>query len=444
MAELADERTRLDTLDTGDAATSVRTVFQWSYQQLSPAAARLFRLIGVHPGPDITVPAAASMAALSVDETRECVRELVRANLLVEHVPGRFNCHDLLRVYAADRAAAEEPAESRETAIERMLDHYLHTLAWIDRVHNWNHRDIEDYPVPAAHVVPETFDGQPAAVAWLHAEQVVIRGVVALADEQGLARHAWQLTWFAIDMIDRFGLWRDWVEQVDRAAQAAGALGDRRQMAKLVFILAAGYARVGRLEESLDRFEAAGRIYEEVGAVAGQVRAQAGVAWILGQIDRPHEAVDVARKALELLRHDACVTPERMRMALHQLAAALVLVGKYEEVLECAAEWDAQDGTPPPASLGLMATERARAFIGLGLHHRAVPELDRALEWFDQQGSWADRAATQVLLGDAHHGLGDLTAARHWWTEALVAYENQFHEDYAENVRAKLAALPEN
>ncbi|WP_167978797.1 AfsR/SARP family transcriptional regulator [Lentzea indica] len=443
VAELADEHTRLDSLDTGDAATSVRTVFQWSYQQLSAAAARMFRLIGVHPGPDITVPAAASLTGQSADETRACVLELVRANLLVEHVAGRYTCHDLLRVYAADRAAADESAESREAAVERMLDHYLHTLAGIDRNHNHNHRGLEDYPVPAAKVTPETFDDQPAAMAWLDAERMVIRGVVAYADEQGLDRHTWQLTWFALDMVDWFGLWREWVEQVDRASLAAARLGDRRQMARLVVLLATGYARFGRLETSLEHFEIANRIYEEVGVVAGQVRAQAGIAWVLGQVGRHHEAVEVARKSLELLRGDACVTPERMRMALHQLAAALVLVGKYEEVLECAAEWEAQEGTPAPVSSGLMATERARAFIGLGEPARAVAELDRALDWFHQKGSWNDTAATQVLLGDAHHGLGDPAAARRWWTEAVAAYEQHQHQ-HVDHVRAKLAALPEN
>ncbi|MGH3932139.1 MAG: ATP-binding protein, partial [Pseudonocardiaceae bacterium] len=80
--ELADEHTRLDALDTGDPTTSVRGVFSWSYQHLSTPAARMFRLLGLHPGPDITLPAATQLADLPPHQARDALGELARAHLL--------------------------------------------------------------------------------------------------------------------------------------------------------------------------------------------------------------------------------------------------------------------------------------------------------------------------------------------------------------------------
>ena len=126
-AELSDMAGRLDVLDAGDPAASVRAVFSWSYQQLSPEAARMFRLLGLHTGPDITVPAAASLTATLLPAARQALRELTTANLLTEHSSGRYGFHDLLRAYAADQAATADDEETRQTATGRMLDHYLHT-----------------------------------------------------------------------------------------------------------------------------------------------------------------------------------------------------------------------------------------------------------------------------------------------------------------------------
>jgi DNA-binding SARP family transcriptional activator len=125
--ELWDVRAGLDAFVSGDAATDVRAVFSWSYRTLTPAAARLFRLLGLHTGPDTAVPAAASLAGMPPHGMRPLLAELARAHLVVEHVPGRYGCHDLLRAYAAELVAEMDTEPDRRGAVRRMLDHYLHT-----------------------------------------------------------------------------------------------------------------------------------------------------------------------------------------------------------------------------------------------------------------------------------------------------------------------------
>jgi len=111
---LRDARGRLDVLETGDALTDLRAVFSWSYQKLTPRAARMFRLLGVHPGPDVSLAAAASLSGLSLPATRAALAELTRASLLTEDAAGRFGCHELLRAYAAERAAASSVSGGRQ------------------------------------------------------------------------------------------------------------------------------------------------------------------------------------------------------------------------------------------------------------------------------------------------------------------------------------------
>src|SRR5260370_11144949 len=102
-------------------------VLSWSCRHLDPPAAALFRLLGIHPGPDISAAAAASLAGLGPRDAREALAALARAHLLTEHVPGRFGMHDLVRAYAPEPASAVDSATMRRDALCRVLDHYLHT-----------------------------------------------------------------------------------------------------------------------------------------------------------------------------------------------------------------------------------------------------------------------------------------------------------------------------
>ena len=123
-AELSSAHSRLDALRSDDPKADVETVFSWSYERLTPPAQRLFRLGGLHPSPELGIPAAAALAGLPVAGVRPLLAELVRAQLIIEPRPGRFGMHDLLCAYAFALAHHDEPAAERAAARRRLIEHY--------------------------------------------------------------------------------------------------------------------------------------------------------------------------------------------------------------------------------------------------------------------------------------------------------------------------------
>ncbi|HEY2639214.1 MAG TPA: BTAD domain-containing putative transcriptional regulator, partial [Streptosporangiaceae bacterium] len=217
--ELTDEQHRLDALDTGDQMTSLRAAFSWSCRQLSGPTARMFWLLGGHPGPDVSVAAAASMAGLPSPEARRALGELVAASMLIEHAPGRYVLHDLLHAYAAEQRPDAEPEPGRRSAEARLVDHYLHTAhAGTLLLVPVGHPIVLDAAQPG--VVPERLADRESALAWFRTELAVLLAVVGLAAAGGLDRQAWQLPWTLRSFLDGQGLWQDW-DAVNKVALAA-------------------------------------------------------------------------------------------------------------------------------------------------------------------------------------------------------------------------------
>ncbi|MGH3937962.1 MAG: helix-turn-helix domain-containing protein [Pseudonocardiaceae bacterium] len=130
VGELADQQRRLKLLDAGgDPRTAVRAVFSWSYQYLSAEVARAFRVIGLHPGPDLDPYAAAALTNTSGDQAQHLLDLLARAHLIAPTSPGRYGMHDLLRAYAIHLATVEDCEQDRRAALTRLFDHYLATAA---------------------------------------------------------------------------------------------------------------------------------------------------------------------------------------------------------------------------------------------------------------------------------------------------------------------------
>jgi DNA-binding SARP family transcriptional activator len=217
-AELRGATTVLDPFDGGELATNARAVFSWSYCALSTDGARLFRLLGLHPGPDVTVAAAASLAGIPAERARALLAELARAHLVTEHRPGRYALHDLLRAYARERAHTQLSDGIRDAAVGRVLDHYLHTAHAAVTV-----LDPCFAPADPAPPQPGVVVDQPAtaedALGWFLAERATLLAAVPMAAEAGYAAHAWPLAGALAAFLLRVG------EQQQQEVLLAGAAG---------------------------------------------------------------------------------------------------------------------------------------------------------------------------------------------------------------------------
>ena len=273
-AELAGTASRLGALQTGDPVTDVRTVFSWSCQHLGQEPARLFRLLGVHPGPDITAPAAAALLGIRHDGARAALDALAMANLAAEHVPGRYCLHDLLRAYAAEQAAGHEPAAERRAAIQRVLDYYLHTSHAAALLLNPHRVSVPVLPPPGPGVAPDRLDGHQQALAWFEAEHQVLLGCVSLAAETGSDACAWILPWAMTEFLDRRGHWHEWAATQRTALAAATRLGDTAGQAAARRAIATACVRLTDYRQARGHLAACLRLYRQLGDRTGEALAR--------------------------------------------------------------------------------------------------------------------------------------------------------------------------
>jgi DNA-binding SARP family transcriptional activator/tetratricopeptide (TPR) repeat protein len=437
-AELRDARSRLDALATGEQATDLRVVFSWSYYSLEAPAARMFRLLGLHPGPDITAAAAASLAALTPGEAHGLLRELTRRHLLAEPAPGRYVFHDLLRVYAAEQAHAEEGEPGCRQALHRTLDHYLHTGH--DAAHMMQPQRGTLALTPAEPgVTPEHLDDHEQALAWFKAEHQVLLSTTSLAAETSFHTCAWQLPWSMATFLDWQGHWHDWAATQRIALAAVTRETDQAAQATARRAFAAACIRRADYDEASIHLKECLNLYAQLGDRAGESRIHRDLGNLSEYQDRYDDALGHAEQALSLSRTIA-------DQAGH--AAALTNVGSYharlgdhQQALICG-----QQALDLHRELGSRYGEaHTWEVLGYANHHlgrltEAASCYRHALSLFRELGDRVYEATTLTFLGDTHHAAGDPRAARDAWQQALAILEDLQHPG-AEELSAKLAEL---
>jgi tetratricopeptide (TPR) repeat protein/transcriptional regulator with XRE-family HTH domain len=436
--ELADAQQRLDILNAGgDPHTAIRAVFSSSYQNLSQQAARLFRLTGLHPGPDVTVNAAASLAGISPGRARRLLDELTRAHLLTEQVPGRFGSHDLLRAYAIEHVATTGSSAGRRAALGRLLDYYLHTATAADRLLYPLRRGIA-LAAAAPGMTPDDLASHAQALAWLDAEHRGLLGAVSLAADNGYDVHAWQLAFSLETYFYRRGHWYDWAATQDVALAAARRLGDRYAQTLAHSGVANAQIQTGRPAEVLTHLARALRLREEAGDAHGQARVHLYASRALEVQGRYREALARSRRALVLAKAAGAAVLSLKAEALNCTGWVLAQLGEHHAALgycQQAVALNQQLGNThaQPAMLDSLAYVHRQ----LGDNAQAVSCYRRAIELFNELGHRYPKAEALACIGDAHHIDGNLSAARQAWTQALSILDDLHHPD-AEHLRARL------
>jgi tetratricopeptide (TPR) repeat protein len=440
VAQLRDGGDRLDMLTTEGPRTGVRAVFSWSYHALSSEAALLFRLLGLHPGPDISGAAVASLAALPPNKVRPLLTELTSAHLVIETTPDRYILHDLLRAYAAEMAHTITPDNQRRAATHRTLDHYLHTAHTAYRLLNPTREPIDLTP-PQPGALPETLAQHDQALSWFTAEHTVLLACIDQAYTTGWYTHTWQLAWALANYLSRRGHWDTYVTTGRTALAAAQHLADPTAEAYARRHLGRALTRFGQLNEARTHLYRALDLARHDGNkdVEAQTHIALTIAW--GRQDHT-EALNHSHHALDLLQS----TGDRASEAavLNNIGWSYSQLGDHEQALVyCERALALQQ------ELGERFGE-AGSWDSLGYTHYRLGNLTHALTCYEHAlGLFRDlsdryqEADTLTHIGDAHHATGDNQSARTSWEQAhtiLVAID---HPD-AELVRAKLASIKPN
>jgi tetratricopeptide (TPR) repeat protein len=415
--ELRDARQRLAALNSGEATTDTRAVFSWSYQQLTDDAARLFRLLGLHPGPDVSVPAAAGLADIPVERARSLMAELARTHLIAEHTPGRFIFHDLLRVYATEQAHAHETAAERQAALRRVLDHYLHTAHSGALLLYPGGPPISVIP-PEPGVRPQELEDYPAASAWFEAEYPVLLAVIEQAIAMDCSTHAWQLAWTLTGYFRQRGHWHDWIATFHTTLTGAQRLNDQRGQAHTHAGLGRVCAYLGRYQDAHTHLRQALQLFEDLADQAGQADAH----YRLGQLfvfwHRYEEALAHAEQALAL--SSAAGYRRGQATALNDIGWFHILLGNPEQTLTYGQQALAiHRELGDSRSEGFTLDTVGYAHHHLGHHQQAAAYFEQALLILRKGPDRFDQAAILDHLGDTHHVAGDLTAARGAWHQAV-------------------------
>jgi DNA-binding SARP family transcriptional activator/tetratricopeptide (TPR) repeat protein len=433
-AELLDRAGRLDALDAGDPASSVRAVFSWSYRQLSGEAARMFRLLGLHPGPDISPSAAASLAAADESRARQALAELTRAHLVAEHVPSRYALHDLLRAYACDEARKTDSESERAAAVGRMLDHYLHSARDAASMMLPSLGPMPLAP-PSSGTTPEHFTAYRQAMSWFEAEYQVVFAAMTFAADSGLNSHAFlmslgmhpfqatqghDLEWSATKrMTVAAGIRADAAFTASGAHKIPGTLGDYqwipeyyansikvyRQLgnprgeALCLYALASVAEFLGQYAEALSYAQQSAALCSTIGERAGETELLNAVGWYHALLGDYAQARRHCRQALAL----------NDRYGSRHLEADI---------------W---------SSLGYTGSHS-------GDFGAAADCYERALSIFRTVGDRWGEAETLTYLGDVRRAVGELLQAKEDWQQALAILDDLQHP-HAAGVRAKLASM---
>lgn len=438
VAELRESRRRLDALDVADSTVSVRHVFNSSYDALSSAAARMFRLLGTGPAQEISVPAAASLCACGQARARVLLGELTQAHLLAEHVPGRFAFHDLLRAYAAGLAHASDSDSDLRAALSRLLGYLLHAAAGAALVLNPQRRPVT-LPAAVPGAEAEAFGTDAEALAWLEREYEVLLAAIGRAEEEGLDGYVWQLPWALTDLLaQQQGHWHDWIRLQRGAVAAAQRSGDRAGQAIALRALGQATATTGdypgarvHLSEALDR-------YRDLGDPAGQAQIHGDLSVMYGLQDTYSQALHHATVALRISR-DAGL-PEQAN-ALNSIGWYHAQLGDYQQALATCQQALALH-REFASTFGQATTLDSIGYAHhhLGNHAAAIEHFQQAADLHARLGSRWQLTQTLTRLGDAHLTAGNRGQAAAAWRQALGILEDLHHPD-ADSLRRKLTDL---
>jgi len=422
VGQLSSATNRLNALAVEDDDTAaIRVVFSWSYQTLPSPARRLFRLLGLHDGPDLGLAACAAMAGLGLDECADVISLLLDSNLAEEHAPGRYRLHDLLRLFAHECALAQEPDASRAEAVERLTLWYLHS-ACAARVSLDPHLPPLEPPSADLSAPPLGFDDEAAALAWCELERPNLTAVALAAPGYDLYEAGWKLPTALYPFFDWRKHFADWIATHKSGAECAHLAGDPEAEGKVLCNLGSAYRPMRRFDEAVDCYQRAHALFRQVGWRTGEGKVLGNLAATYADANRTQEAIAAGLAALELFKELGDEWGQTL--CLTNLGNAYVTLGEYDQALHSqrlALEFFRRLSDERGAARAVKGIGTALA--RLGRPTEALPHLSEAIQAFADAGDQHEQGHALVDLAETYRALNEPAQAARCLREATALFE---------------------
>jgi tetratricopeptide (TPR) repeat protein len=419
VAELDDEARRLAALRTGEGDISVSAVFNTSYQALDAEHAAAYRLLGVHPGPDLGVAAAAALIGTDEEHAARLLDDLVDASLLLEGADDRYGFHDLVRLHARDPSLA--PAADRAAGFARLADWYLTSAVTADIAlmpGRWHLGDR--YTDPPAHVL---FSSRTQALDWLERERPNLVAIAQEAHETGLHAVAWQLAEAMWPLFLQRRHYTSWIRMYELGLAAAESCGDIKAQARMLEGLGVVRLNLQDFAKATEHYDSALALERQAGHRLGEGSALEGLGVAALAAGDPSRAIELFVQARDV--HVDQARPRGIALMDRHIGEALSIAGRHDEAeatltgvlerfdrhdepyhhartLTCLGQARLRAGRPAEAATALRKShEVAREMDAPHVEAGALRELARIAEHLD------DPAAERLLLEQA---LGIYTA----------------------------------
>ncbi len=407
---------------SGTANPEVMSAFDLSYRALDPDHQRFFRRLGLNPCPLVSPHAAAALDGCSLAEAEKALAALLDHHLLAQDRAGQFRFHDLIRGFAAARAANDDPAPERRRAVGRLLDYYLHSADRADQVlHPFRHR----IPVSVTHppAAGPALGTQEDAAGWLESEWSNILHAARYAGRHEWKRQCADLTHALAGFVEVRAHWHEAIEAHTLALQACRDLADPARIARASLELSVVSQQTGRREAALALAEDAAGIYRSLADRCGQAEA-------LDQIGLAHQRAARSREALAYFHEAGLLYGDAedrhgMADALSHSGIACWHLGRYPDATKHLGDalslyrevGDRRGEAKTLNNLGKMQ-------LYAGQHREALDNYEKSLQIFTEIDGAQNQAILYHNIGSVHHYKGSYEEGLAYYRQALAIYRN--------------------
>ncbi|MGC5565864.1 AfsR/SARP family transcriptional regulator [Streptomyces sp. FR-108] len=439
-AELAEGHDDLGVFAVGDPATDTRSVFSWSYRTLTPAAARVFRLLWMCPPHGVSPQAVASLAGLTTSATRPVLAELTRANLWTEPAPGRYGSHELLRTFSQELSLADDSPGARDEARRRLFDHYLHS-AHSAATQLYTHREPLPLPAAAPGAQVVRFTDTDRAAKWLAREMPALEAVITRDGGHGSGAHAWRMAATLELVLDRRGRREEQIELHTTALAGARRLGEKRGEAHMHRVLGFAHVRTNDHARGAAHLGRALELFTEMEDVPFTALTHRYLAFLANSRQDHREALAQYKIACALYTGTRAYVG--IASVTNEVAWTRLLLHEYEEALD-----DCRRAVRIAHRSGNRNIEAA-AWDTMGVAHHRLGQHDEALDAFDQALAHYRDLNDASLTADTLVHRGEALAvtspheARRAWHEALEILDALGHTE-ADRLRELLRGHAED